>query len=366
MTSPTRARRRITAALAAAITAGWGAFVIANGHLGRAAEHVEVSAAMVFGSFLSGSSPVGGGSVAFPVLTKALEVPATAARTFGLSVQAVGMTVASVAILATGRAVLVRVVVVVAATSSIGLVATMAVLGDAGPFRPLVVEPAWAKAVFTVVFATTALTMLHHRRHDHPHRRFVPTRRWSVGIAVTGLVGGVLSALTGTGTNIVVFVVLVVLAGVPARLALPTAILAMAATAVVGFVLLGIVDGHLSIELVDGDVRRVGDVAVAAGALSASRGDLFGIWLAAVPVVVWGAPLGAWVAGKVGDATIIALVAALAVVEVASTVLLVDDIRSNAAMATMVIAGSVLGPVVLVAARRRLRIPLDGVDPGER
>ncbi len=51
---------------------------------------------MVFGSFVAGSTAAGGGAVSFPVFTKLLHIPADEARTFGLLIQSVGMTMASV------------------------------------------------------------------------------------------------------------------------------------------------------------------------------------------------------------------------------------------------------------------------------
>lgn len=53
---------------------------------------------MVLGSFVAGASAEGGVAVAFPVFTKVLCIPATDARIFGLMIQAVGMTVASIVI----------------------------------------------------------------------------------------------------------------------------------------------------------------------------------------------------------------------------------------------------------------------------
>ncbi len=67
---------------------------------------------MLFGSFIGGSTPLGGGAVAFPVFTKLLDVPAPVARSFALSVQAVGLSVAAVTILLTRRPVEGRALVV--------------------------------------------------------------------------------------------------------------------------------------------------------------------------------------------------------------------------------------------------------------
>ena len=58
-----------------------------------------VSVAMTLGSFIAGATPQGGATVAFPVFTKVLQIPASEARTFGLMIQAVGMSMVSILII---------------------------------------------------------------------------------------------------------------------------------------------------------------------------------------------------------------------------------------------------------------------------
>ena len=50
---------------------------------------------MVFGSLVAGATSVGGGAVAFPVMTLVLSVPPMVARDFSLLIQTVGMVAAS-------------------------------------------------------------------------------------------------------------------------------------------------------------------------------------------------------------------------------------------------------------------------------
>jgi len=50
---------------------------------------------MVGGSFVAGSTPLGGGAVAFPVFSKLLNATTDDARTFGFLIQAVGMSFAT-------------------------------------------------------------------------------------------------------------------------------------------------------------------------------------------------------------------------------------------------------------------------------
>lgn len=55
---------------------------------------------MLFGSMVAGGTSMGGGAVAFPVLTKLLEVPPHEAKVFALAIQSVGMTAATLTIIA--------------------------------------------------------------------------------------------------------------------------------------------------------------------------------------------------------------------------------------------------------------------------
>ncbi len=302
---------------------------------------------MVFGSFLAGSSPEGGSAVAFPVFTKGLDVPSPVARTFGLSIQAVGMTMAVVSLLLAGRQIHVRAAVVGSVAAVVAFVGSVLLLGEPGSvFWPPIVGAAWVKATFSIVLATTSILMVRHLKHTDSDHSPVPwTTRFEAGLIVIAAVGGVLSSLTGTGANILVFLFLVVLADVGPKVALPTALVVMASVSVVGFVMFGLVDGQLDVEVVGARITSVGGQATD---LAAAEADLFGMWLASVPVVIWGAPLGSLAASLVKESRLVRFVAVLAGVEVATTFLLVPELRSDVGMMIYLVAGLVLLPSLFI------------------
>ena len=80
-------------AVPATVTIVWLIAVLTLGEFDRAVDRWESALTMVFGSFLAGSTPAGAGAVAFPVFTKALDIVPEVARTFTLSIQAIGLTV---------------------------------------------------------------------------------------------------------------------------------------------------------------------------------------------------------------------------------------------------------------------------------
>ncbi len=335
-------------AVSATITLTWLVAVTATEQVSRVVDNWEAGATMLFGSFLAGSSPEGGGAVAFPVLTKALDVPAPVARTFGLCIQAVGMTVAAVSIVLCRRQVHWRAAGLGTGAAMAGFVVGIVAVGEPDElFWPPSIGTAWVKATFSILLATTSILMIRHLRHGDYHGRLLSgwTPRAQVGLAVAALTGGFVSALTGTGANILVFLFLVALLDVNPKVALPTAIVVMAAVSILGLVLLGLVDGQLDVAVTEGVVTSVGGVETD---LAAAEHDLLGLWLAAVPIVVWGAPLGALAASLVTEQHLVQFVAALATVEVLTTFLLVPELRSEPELVAYLVAGLVILPGLFI------------------
>lgn len=349
--------RALAWVLSGAATAVWVIGVSAAGLWGRVVDHWASAVTMLFGSFLAGSSPLGAGAVAFPVFTKVLDIDGEIARTFGLSIQAVGMTMAVFAILLYRRP-LERTALFLAVPSSIlGFLFGVFAFSETGEvFWPVWFSGAWVKATFSIVLATTSLMLVRRLRGARDGQPVEPAP-WCAELrgilCFAAFLGGVLSSLTGTGANITVFLVLVVIAGADPKRALPTSIVVMAAVSVVGTVLLGVVDGQLDVTVVADRVTEVGSTTVD---LEASRTDLLGLWLAAVPVVVWGAPLGSWAAARVKEHWLVGFVALLAATEVVTTLVLVDDLRTNPAMISYMLAGLILLPTCLLATARRKKL----------
>ena len=78
----------------------WLWLVLGLGHWGDTKEHWPIALAMALGSYVAGSTPMGGGTVGFPVLVLGFDMPASLGRDFSFAVQSIGMTSASILILA--------------------------------------------------------------------------------------------------------------------------------------------------------------------------------------------------------------------------------------------------------------------------
>ena len=243
-----RARRVAIYAIPATITLSWLVAVSAAGEVGRVASHWESTVTMIFGSFLAGSTPAG--AVAFPVFTKVLDTPAEIARTFSLSIQAIGMTVAAAVILLARRTVEWRVIVIALPFGVAGLLTGLFLLGDPSePFWGFTVSPTYANVTFTITLAAMSYVMLVMLRSSDKGAMRCPiwsTRVW-LGVVLAAFVGSAITSLTGTGVNVMLFLFIVMMAGLHPRVGVPTSIAAMAVLSTGGFLTLSIVHGQFDL-----------------------------------------------------------------------------------------------------------------------
>ena len=332
-------RRFLVWGLPAAFTVGWTLYVVLGDHLDRVVDNWRGALTMLFGSFVAGSTPQGGGAIAFPVFTKVLAMPAQVARSFSIAIQATGMVMAAASILLAGRKVDWKALGLGVAGGSVGLLVGLFALGDpATPFWDSRVDSAYVKVSFTLIIFAVALivrlcALQETRFNEVPHWG---TRSVSM-MLVFAFVGGIFSAFTGSGTDVMLFVFIVLVAQVTPKVAIPTSIIAMAFVSVVGFAIVGLWHGQMNIGLEAGQVVSVGGKPF--GPESAVQFDLFGIWLAAAPIVVWGAPFGAWCAAKVSERTIIWFVATMAILEVLTTAIFLEQLHTDMVLASYAIIG---------------------------
>lgn len=319
---------------------------------------------MVFGSFVAGSTPQGGGAVAFPVFTKVLEIPAAVARSFSLSIQATGMLVASLSILIAGRRIDKRAVGLGVLGGGIGFLLGLGLLTDrATPFWNSRLPDPYVKVTFTMAIASLAMIVFLCFREGSHGSDAVPrwTPRGTTIFLLLALTGGLFTSLAGSGVDVFLFVFLVLIAGVHPRVGVPSSIISMAVVSTMGFIVLGLIDGQLSIDIdAAGDVIRAGDT-VFDEPQPGTQFDLFGIWLAAAPIVVWGAPFGAWAASVVSPRVLIMFVGVMALLEVSTTIIFLEPLRSDPFLALYFALGVVVA-LWLVRAAGRNRSWLLGDD----
>ena len=266
----------------------WGLYTYPDG-CSVLYKYWQVSVTMIFGSIIAGATSEGGGAIAFPVFTKVLQIPASDAKVFSLAIQSVGMVAASIAIFMMRIKVLWRVIAWVSLGGVFGML-----IGSL--FLAPVLAPAFIRMLFTVLAVSLALTLIFLSAGFRLRHTVMPEIRVKeIGILlVVGVLGGAVSSLVGSGIDMICFSVLVLLFRVCESIATPTSVILMAVNSLIGVLL------HLFV--LDGINEQVQ-----------------AYWLAAVPVVVIGAPLGAYFCSRMHHLHIRYLLIALIFIELLSS-----------------------------------------------
>ncbi len=290
MTSP-QFRRWIYPICVILIVTAWTGYMAAGEHWSLFQEYWPMSLTMALGSFVAGSTPQGGGAVAFPVYTKVLNIPSDEARTFGLMIQSAGMTMASVFIFVRRIRILPFVITWATVGGAIGLAL--------GTFSISIPNP-YPKIIFTMVATLFGAALIISRwvLGWQPHEELPGDgHRYRLTFMSVGVLGGTFAAITGSGIDMLTFIVLTLAFGIDEKIGTPTSVVIMALISVLGFAL------H--------------------GAVKADIGIVWRYWLVCVPIVIFGAPLGAFVASKVNRDHIIKGLILLIGIELLSTLWLV-------------------------------------------
>ena len=224
---------------------------------------------MAFGSFMAGASSEGGGAIAYPVMTLVFGIAPDVARNFSLAIQSVGMTAAALWIFANRIPVERTYLTLGLIGGTVGIViGTFAI----APYVPA----AYSKMLFVSFWLSygIALFLLNHV-WKRDTRAALPAlsvgQRWEI-IGV-GVIGGILSSILGNGLDICTFAFVTLKYRISEKIATPTSVVLMASNAVVGFALHGAVLQDLQPEAIN-------------------------YWLVSIPVVLFGAPFGAYVVSK--------------------------------------------------------------------
>lgn len=322
----------------------WLFVVLYFGFWERVASLWPATVTMIAGSLVAGSTPQGGGVVAFPVFTKIFGTPAEVARTFSLCIQSVGMTVGSAWILLSGKPVEWRAIGVVTFSAAFGLLITLLLATSSDlPFRPAKLSPPYVKVTFTIILIAMAFVVYEVARIQQ--REFKPKLgkmklRVFGTLGVCGLLGGASTALVGSGADLFLFIGLVLFLAVDPKVGVLSSVICMALVSLIGVCILIVLDqsslltvqgsaelARLTFEL--NQTQIFPDYDSVSNALFEEKFDVFGFWLASVPVVVWGAPIGTWFAAKLSSRNLVAFVIALAFLEGISTVVFVKSLRQD-------------------------------------
>lgn len=263
----------------------WLCLVHFGGHWGDVADHWGIAVAMALGSYFAGSTPMGGGTIGFPVLVLLFDEPATLGRDFSFAVQSIGMVSASVLILCRRQPLEWPMLRAAMAGALVGTPLGLLFVA------PLVNEVA-IKVIFAVIWASFGIMHFAKLREIVSFEGITSMSKQfdcRVGFAVGLLAGSTLASITGVGIDLLIYAVLVLVSRADLRIAVPTSVVLMAWTSVIG----------ISAQGLRGDVQP----------------GVYENWLAAAPVVALGAPFGVYIVAKLGRRTSLMIVSVLCVAQ---------------------------------------------------
>lgn len=241
----------------------WASLVLLGGRWEIVKDHWPIAAAMAAGSYVAGSTPMGGGTIGFPILVLLFDQPAELGRNFSFAVQSIGMVSASIFILARRQKVDWRFLGIACATALVML-----------PLSSVLVAPRvsslFIKLLFAVIWCSFGIVHLLRLREVVGMKGLGAGRgAFSTTMAVlVGVLGGVIASITGVGIDMLLYAALVVLFQTDLKIAIPTSVMIMAFTSLVG----------VATQTIRGVMQP----------------EVFYNWLAAAPIVALGAPIGAF------------------------------------------------------------------------
>ena len=205
----------------------------------------------------------GGGAVAFPVMTLAFGITPAIARDFSLMIQSCGMTAAAFTIFWMRVQLEWHSIIFCSIGGIFGMIIGL-------EFIDPNLTPPQKKIGFVCVWFSFAFALfLLNRYHKRKTYKTIPDfKLWKlIVLLMTGFIGGIFSAIAGSGVDICSFSILTLLFRITEKTATPTSVVLMAGNTVVGFYW-----------------RQVMQQAISA--------DAYYYLAVCVPIVVLGAPLG--------------------------------------------------------------------------
>jgi len=243
---------------------GWLVIAAGFGYWREILEHWRMSVVMILGSLVAGSTPMGGGTVAFPFLVLLFHQEPANARNFGLMIQSLGMTSAMLFMI--GRKVPLPVRVLTGSTggAAIGFLMGTFLIAPRAPASP-------AKLLFACLWMSFGILTLLRNGEICGLKGMGPPGGSPSAVRIgllAGVIGGAMASMIGVGVEMAVYSVMVLLFRADLKIAIPAAVSAAALASIEGAAL------HLYL----GDVDRTAVMN----------------WLAAGPVVIFGAPIGTY------------------------------------------------------------------------
>jgi len=225
-----------------------------------------ITLTMAFGSFIAGATTEGGGAIAFPILTLFFEIPPIMARDFAWMIQTIGMGTTALSLLIFKTPLYKKVILPISLGGLLGLYPGMKFLA---PFVP----PSYCKIFFTSLWLSFGVWILiiekrnKLKKTENQNENVTLTKKNILILFFVGLIGSQISSLTGTGLDLFSFSFLVLYFNLDPKKVTFTSIILMAINSLFGFMM------------------KIG--------LGGPSSEAWSMWWVSVPIVIFGAPLGA-------------------------------------------------------------------------
>ncbi|XP_042228009.1 uncharacterized protein LOC121870286 [Homarus americanus] len=193
------------------------------------ADRYPMTIAMIPGSIIAGMTSVGGGAIAFPVMTLVMNETPAVARDLSSSIQANGMIAASFSILYMKVHIEKQSLLYSFLGSCAGVIFGLEVIDP-------ILTPSMKKMGFVSIFFSFAFTLFiinwNHKRKTFNN---IPDLTWwkILLILVFGFIGGIFTSFSGSGADICMFSLLTLFFKVSEKVATPTSVVLMALSSVV-------------------------------------------------------------------------------------------------------------------------------------
>jgi uncharacterized membrane protein YfcA len=268
------------------ILIGWTGYMLWTDSWSLFRENWFMTFVMIFGSLIAGASSEGGGAIAYPVMTLIFSIEPDVARNFSFAIQSFGMTSAALWIF------LSRIRIEKTYLLLAGFGGLAGIIAGSWLVAPFVV-PSYAKMMFVsfwLSFGIALWTVNFSKQRSNLDKLPALSNFQKTELILVGVAGGIFSSVFGNGLDICTFSYVVLKYGLSEKVATPTSVILMASNAIAGYAIQGVAFQNMQPEAI-------------------------GYLLVCIPVVIFGAPLGAYTINRFGRRSIASLLILIIVVQ---------------------------------------------------
>lgn len=280
--------------LAILMVLGWAVYMSLthNWHLFK--DNWFMTVTMIFGSFVAGASSEGGGAIAYPAMTLLFNIGPDVARNFSFAIQSFGMSFAAIWIFLSKIKIEKNYLLIAGVGGAIGII-------FGSYFIVPLITPSYAKMMFVsfwLSFGMALWVVNFVQKRDSKEQLPVLTTYQKIELLLIGVLGGMFSSVFGNGIDICTFAFVVLKYGLSEKIATPTSVILMASNAILGT--------FLNVFVLD-----------------TMQAEAINYLLVCLPVVIFGAPLGAFVINQIGRKSIATILITIIVVQFITALIII-------------------------------------------